>query len=66
MSSHRDLAYRAAMAVEVLLRRITALFAGVGAVRLITARLLVPGLLAMERFVNAYEETALDRARNPF
>jgi hypothetical protein len=64
--SRRELAYRPAMAAEVLLRRITAQLAGVGAVRLITARLLVPGLLAMERFVNAYEETALGRARHPF
>jgi hypothetical protein len=65
MSSH-DLVYRPAMAVEVLLRRITSLSAGVGAVRLITARLLVPGLLAIERFVNAHEETALRRARDLF
>jgi hypothetical protein len=62
--SSRDLVYRPAMAVEVLLRRITSLLAGVGAVRLITARLLVPGLLAIERFVNDYEETALRRARD--
>jgi hypothetical protein len=64
--SSRDLVYRPAMAVEVLLRRMTSLMAGVGAVRLITARLLVPGLLAIERFVNAHEETALRRARDLF
>jgi len=64
--SSRDLVYRPAMAVEVLLRRMTSLLAGVGAVRLITARLLVPGLLAIERFVNAHEETALRRARDLF
>ena len=66
MSSPRDLAQRPAMALEALLRRITSLFAGVGAVRVITARLLVPGLLAIERFVDAHEETALRRARNLF
>lgn len=66
MSSPRDLVRRPAMVVEVLLRRVTSLLAGVGAVRVITARLLVPALLAIERFVNAYEETALRRARDLF
>ena len=51
---------------ETLLRRITPLSAGVGAVRVITARLLVPGVLAIERFLNAHEEAALRRTRNLF
>lgn len=66
MTSPRDLVLRPAMVVEAMLRRITSLFAGVGAVRLVTARVLVPGLLAIERFVNACEESALQRARNLF
>ena len=67
MSKLRDLLYGpVAMAVESLLRRITPLSASVGAVRVVTARLLVPGLLAIERLVITHEEAALRRARNLF
>jgi hypothetical protein len=66
MSNAVDLVYRSAMAVERLLRRITPLSAGIGAVRVITARLLVPAVLAIERFVISHEDAALRRARNLF
>jgi len=54
------------MVIEGLLRRITPLSAGAGAVRVLTARLLVPGVAAIERFVISHEEAALRRARNLF
>ena len=66
MSKVRDLVCGPAIVVERMLRRITPLSAGIGAVRVITARLLVPGLLAIERFVITHEEAALRRARNLF
>jgi len=64
MSKVRDLVWGSAIVGASLLRRITTLFPGIGAVRLITARLLVPGLSAIERFVITHEESALRRARN--
>ena len=64
MSKVFDLVRGPAMIIEGLLRRITPLSAGIGAVRVLTARLLVPGLSAIERYVIAQEEAALRRARN--
>jgi hypothetical protein len=66
MSKVRDLVCGPAMVVEGVLRRITPLSAGIGAVRVLTARLLMPGLLAIERFVITHEEAAMRRARNLF
>ena len=64
MSNMRDLVWGPANVVARVLRRITTQLAGISAVRLITARLLVPGLSAIDRYVIAQEEAALNRARN--
>ena len=64
MSKVCDLVWGSVVVVASLLRRMTTFLAGIGAVRLVTARLLVPGLSAIERFVIIHEEAALRRARN--
>ena len=64
MSKVRDFVSAPATVVETVLRRITTRSAGVGALRVITSRLLVPGLLAIERFAITHEEAAMRRARN--
>ena len=66
MSKAFDLVRGPAMVVERMLRRITALSAGIAPVRVITARLLVPAVLAIERFIITHEEAAMRRARNLF
>jgi hypothetical protein len=66
MSKGRDFVSGPAKVVERMLRRITPLSTGIGAVRVITARLLVPAVLAIERFVIDHEDAAMRRARNLF
>jgi hypothetical protein len=64
MTKVRDLVWGSVVVVANLLRRMATRLAGIGTVRLISARLLVPGLSAIERLVIAHEEAALRRARN--